>query len=120
MIAEFFGFSPSVVDNMKQRLVLASVLDNFCRKRYSLKLIDFYYIGTWQLAAYAGLSVSVCQRNFQCPNGSTTPITAMGFRQCLPLSVVQLKSKHCRNPHCRNGVVDTFGHWCFYCLHDKR
>ena len=25
---------------------------------------------------------------------STTPITAMGCRQCLPLSVVQLKGKH--------------------------
>ena len=45
----------------------------------------------------------------QCPNVSTTPITAMGCRQCLPLSVVQLKGKHCRKPHCRNGVVDTFG-----------
>ena len=35
--------------------------------------------------------------------------TVMGCRQCLPLSVVQLKGKHCRKPHCRNGVVDTFG-----------
>ena len=34
----------------------------------------------------------------------------MGCRQCLPLSVVQLKGKHCRKPHSRNGVVDTFGH----------
>ena len=34
----------------------------------------------------------------------------MGCRQCLPLSVVQLKGKHCRKPHCRNGVVDTFKH----------
>ena len=33
---------------------------------------------------------------------------AMGCRQCLPLSVVQLKGKHCRKPHCRNGIVDTF------------
>ena len=31
-----------------------------------------------------------------CPNVSTTPITAMVCRQCLPLSVVQLKGKHCR------------------------
>ena len=45
----------------------------------------------------------------QCPNVSTTPITAMGCQQCLPLSVVQLKGKHCRKPHCHNGVVDTFG-----------
>ena len=32
----------------------------------------------------------------------------MGCRQCLPLSVVQLKGKHCQKPHYRNGVVDTF------------
>ena len=48
-------------------------------------------------------------RNPYCPNVSTTPITAMGCRQCLPLSVVQLKSKHCQKPHCRNGDVDMFG-----------
>ena len=42
-------------------------------------------------------------------NVSTTPVTAMGYRQCLPLSVVQLKGKHCRKPHYRNGVVDMFG-----------
>ena len=41
-------------------------------------------------------------------NVSTTPILATGCRQCLPLSVVQLKGKHCRKPHCHNGVVDTF------------
>ena len=32
-----------------------------------------------------------------------------GVPACLPLSVVQLKGKHCRKPHCRTGVVDTFG-----------
>ena len=37
---------------------------------------------------------------------STPPIMAMGWRQCLPLSVVQLKGKHCQKPNCRNGVVD--------------
>ena len=42
----------------------------------------------------------------ECPNVSTTPVTAMGCRQCLPLSVVQLKGKHCRKLHCCNGVVD--------------
>ena len=26
-------------------------------------------------------------------------------------SVVQLKSKHCQKPHCRNGVVDMFGQY---------
>ena len=39
----------------------------------------------------------------QCPNVSKLPL-----RQCLSLSVVQLKGKHCRKPHCRNGVVDMF------------
>ena len=33
----------------------------------------------------------------------------MGCQQCLPLSVVQLKGKHCRKLQCRDGVVDTFG-----------
>ena len=32
------------------------------------------------------------------------------LRQCLPLSAVKLKGKHCQKPHYRNGVVDTFGH----------
>ena len=31
-------------------------------------------------------------------NGSATPIRIMGCRQYLPLSVVQLKDKHCRKP----------------------
>ena len=42
-----------------------------------------------------------------CSNVSTTPITAMGCWQCLSLSVLQLKGKHCRKPHCRNGVVES-------------
>ena len=46
-----------------------------------------------------------------CPNVSTTLITAIGCRKFLPLSVVQLKGKHCRIPHCCNGVVDTFEHY---------
>ena len=29
-------------------------------------------------------------------NVSTTPITAMGYRQCLPFNVIQLKGKRCR------------------------
>ena len=48
---------------------------------------------------------------YSFPNVSTTPIMAMGCRQCLPLSVVHKKSKHYQKPHCRNGVVDTFGPW---------
>ena len=50
-------------------------------------------------------------RGWDSLNVSTTPITTMGCQQCLPLSVVLLKGKHCRKPHCRNGVVDSFGHW---------
>jgi hypothetical protein len=38
--------------------------------------------------------------NNQCLNVSITPITAMGCQQCLSLSVVQLKGKHCWKPHC--------------------
>ena len=56
---------------------------------------------------YFGLII----RSWHGPNVSTTPITAMGCRKCLPLSVVQLKGKHCRKPHYRNGVVDTFRQW---------
>ena len=35
----------------------------------------------------------------------------MGRHQCLPLTSVQLKGKHCQKLHCCNGVVDTFGPW---------
>ena len=34
----------------------------------------------------------------------------MWYRQCLHLSIVQVKDKHCQKPHFCNGVVDTFGH----------
>ena len=45
---------------------------------------------------------------FLYKNIPTTPITAMGCRQYLPLSVVQLQGKHCQKAHCHNGVADTF------------
>ena len=47
-----------------------------------------------------------CIYNSHYGNG----VPAMGFRQCLSLSVIQLKGKHCWKRHCRIGVVDTFGH----------
>ena len=50
---------------------------------------------------------SVTQR--QWPHTSAIPIRAMACRQCLSLSVFQLKGKHSWNLHCHNGVVDTFG-----------
>ena len=52
-------------------------------------------------------------------NASTTPITAMGYRQCLTLGVVQLKDKHGRKPHCGNGVVDMFEPTLICCLLNK-
>jgi hypothetical protein len=54
------------------------------------------------------VSYSGYLKQTQGPNVSTNSISAMGCWQCLYLSVVQLKGKHCRKPHCRNGVVDTF------------
>ena len=60
--------------------------------------------------------LALTKKKDPCPNVSTTPITAMGCRQCLPLSVVQLKGKHCRKPHCRNGVVDTLSLSTLECL----
>ena len=44
------------------------------------------------------------------PKVSTTPITKMGCQQCLSISVVQLKGKHCQIPHYRNEVVCSVGH----------
>ena len=73
------------------------------------RLIDYI---TMQWIAEAMLKVVKLEysiHNWLCLNVSTTPIMAMGCRQCLPLSVVQLRGKYCRKPHCRNGVVDTFG-----------
>ena len=43
--------------------------------------------------------------NRQGSNLSTTPITAMGCRQCLPLSVVQLKGKHCQKTIAVNPIA---------------
>ena len=58
------------------RVIRVSILTStFCQKK-TLNLYWFLY----------------------CTKVSTTPITAMGCRQILPLSVVQLKGKHCRKP----------------------
>ena len=80
---------------------------NFHPKNVFYRII-FYLYFEWKCFGQTSKSLS--------PNVSTSPVMAMGCRQCLPLSVVQLKGKHCRRPHCRNGVVDTFGHYiCSYC-----
>ena len=71
--------------------------------------MDENYRTTW--SSLFRQQESLCNGHWLCPNVSTTPITAMGYWQCLTLSVVQLKGKHCRKPHCHNGVVDTFGQY---------
>ena len=60
----------------------------------------------WQTAWFH----TILKWSWNCPNVSTfynshygNGVTAMF------LSVVQLKGKHCRIPHYRNGVVDIFG-----------
>jgi hypothetical protein len=68
------------------------------------------------------IQVKHCQKTVetsQRPNVFTTPIMAMGCQQCLPLTLsdVQLEGKHCRKPHCRNGVVDTLGQSPLNVLH---
>ena len=61
---------------------------------------------------------SQTRKNRECPNVSTTPITAMGCRQCLPLSVVQLKDKHCQKTHCHKvmgfQICSGHGSWFGY------
>ena len=64
----------------------------------------------WVCLIFLTVSIYSLTLDSNCLNVSTTPITAMGYRQWLPLSVVQLKGKHCWKPHCRNGVVDSFRH----------
>ena len=46
---------------------------------------------------------------FRFQNDSAWTDLQLPLWQCLPLTVVQLKGKHCRKPHCHNGVVDMFG-----------
>ena len=79
---------------------------NFLRQKISESFQFFFSLKSINLGA-------------QCLHVSITPIIAMGCRQCLPLSVVQLKGKHCRKPHCRNGVVDTFGHFLLLTFFDN-
>ena len=88
--------------------LLASVVCtlNFCLDQLgrNIKSSSLNYIDVSHFFVY--LLVNCCSEG---PNVSTTPIMAMGCWQCLHLSVVQLKGKHCRKPHHHNGVVDTFG-----------
>ena len=86
-------------------------------------VLPTYFLGTWDVFSiaifwlldknkittketYAFFKKPSCLHH--CWNISTTPIMTMGCWQCLPLSVVQLKGKGCRKPHCPNEVLDTF------------
>ena len=64
-------------------------------------------INGWNFECLAETNKVFSLHDFLGLNVSTTHITAMECWQCLPLSVVQLKDKHCRKPHCSNGIVDT-------------
>ena len=70
-------------------------------KNERFKISHIPRIDIWYTAHRCVLQVSFPVDLLLCPNVSTTPITAMGCWQSLPLSVVQLKGKHCRKPHCR-------------------
>ena len=81
--------------------------DQYSSLHVQVPCID-YCLLTVLIPAEFLLLISEVYFRSPCPNISTTPITAMGCRQFLPLSIVQLKSRHCQKFHCRNGVVDTF------------
>ena len=72
-------------------------------------------INGWNFECLAETNKVFSLQDFLGLKVPTTPITAMGCRQCLPLSVVQLKDKHCRKPHCSNRVVDTLGLGNYHC-----
>ena len=74
----------------------------------SNKRSNIFHINLQIIYVFKDAQIKVPTFNGQlCPNVSKTPITAMGCRQFLPRSVVQLKGKHCQKNHCCNGVVDT-------------
>ena len=50
-----------------------------------------------------------------CPNVSTTKITAMGYQQCLPLIVVQLKGKQVNIAE--TTIVDNYHHFSCEVIH---
>ena len=97
-----FYWSKSILDQHKFFWTLV--------KRQNLVINDsfsrFWWLVILQNETPCFLLLSVMR---VCLNVSTTPITAMECRQCLPFSAIQLKAKHCRKPHCHNGVIDTFG-----------
>ena len=64
-------------------------LFNFCRFAKKYKFTQ---------SSLAGLGPKACANH----------IIAIGYRQCLPRSVVQLKAKHCRHPIPVMGVAHAF------------
>ena len=73
-----------------------------------LKILGSDLLKSFETTAAMG-TIEDAMGRILCLIVSTTPVTAMGCWQCLPHSVVQLKGKHGRKPHCHNGVVYTFG-----------
>ena len=79
------------------------------RSRLGSKLT--FFSGSVNLDFFPGSNLKISyptQQDFQARMYLQLPLRQWG-RQCLPLSVVQLKDEHCRKPHRLNGVVDTFG-----------
>ena len=65
---------------------------------------NFYHIYSWNMPERVWVEFQ--GDFFDFPQ---SPITVMGCWQCLPLSVIQLKGKHCPKRHYCTGVVDKFG-----------
>ena len=94
----------------KLRLIMARIQNVFCIhfgpnvhvKSVSLAVEEW---SVQERTTYVRKNKMNCRELSTLPERiSTTPITAMGCQQCLPLSVVQLKGKHCRKPHCRRYI----------------
>ena len=85
----------------------------FWQNRHYLSLaslsVNTCLLSQWDQSVYEVLLKFLCTFIFTKPgpNVSTTPITAMGCRQCFYLSVVPLKGKLIWKLRCLNGVVDT-------------
>ena len=77
-----------------------SVLFHLC----SILLLGFFVVVMQKTSVYFHDEGGHCAGTYL-----QLPLQQWGAGNVYPFSVVQLKGKHCRKPHCRNGVVDTFG-----------
>ena len=88
----FFGFSSNFLHVSGQLLPSKGQPDLLCHLR------DHSAIFAHSMDNFDTLGMSFELLWDPWLNVSATPITAKGCWQCLPLSVVQLKGKHCRKP----------------------